>query len=81
MIRQQSVARRSRATKGWLACARGGMVTADNRDPAGGRRLRNWGEGLRIGHLWADEALRIVAHAPVQEDPALFCAADKLTFP
>src|SRR5437762_2298070 len=63
--------------------AQGGMVTADNRDlnrPRDPQRAywvdaRTWEECLRIGHLMADEALRIVNDAPRQEDPTLFCDA------
>jgi hypothetical protein len=69
--------------------AQGGMITADNRDlqqprdPVRGywNDLRTWEECLRIGHLMADEALRIAANAPLQADPALTCAALKVTFP
>jgi hypothetical protein len=61
--------------------AQGGMVTADNRDPKGGRDIRTWDECLRIGRLLADEALRIVADAPLQENPPLFCTATTVTFP
>lgn len=64
--------------------ALGGMVTADNRDPtdpSGSRQFRTWEECVRIGHLLADEALRIVADAPLQEDPVLFCAAATVRFP
>ena len=59
--------------------AQGGMVTADNRTAAG--ELRSWAECTRIGHLLADEALRLVRDAPVQTTPKLFCAAKALTFP
>ena len=64
--------------------ALGGMVTADNRDradPSGTRQFRTWEECVRIGQLLADEALRIVAGAPLQEDPALHCAATTVSFP
>ncbi|MFO0957221.1 MAG: hypothetical protein U0800_07100 [Isosphaeraceae bacterium] len=62
--------------------AQGGMVTADNRDldrpPRDPQRAywddsRSWDECLRIGHLMADEALRIVGDAPEQADPGLAC--------
>jgi len=53
--------------------APGGMVTADCRGP-NGKDGRTWGECSHIGHLLADEALRIVGSAPVQEDRALHCA-------
>ncbi|MFM1920715.1 MAG: hypothetical protein RLZZ303_2349, partial [Candidatus Hydrogenedentota bacterium] len=69
--------------------AQGGMVTADNRDydkpRPGGVGMwddaRVWEECLRIGKLLADEALRIVADAPVQESPVLYCARRGVTFP
>jgi hypothetical protein len=73
----------------FLNSAQGGMVTADNRnldqprDPlrAYWNDARTWEECLRIGHLMADEALRIVKDAPVQRDPALFCGAMTVRFP
>ena len=69
--------------------AQGGMITADNRnldqprDPLKGywNGSRTWDECLRIGHLMASEALRIVKDAPVQSDPALFHQAAKVAFP
>jgi hypothetical protein len=64
----------------FLNSAQGGMVTADNRRPDG-REARDWPECQRIGRLLADEALRIVAGAPVQQDPKLFCAARTVEFP
>ena len=60
--------------------ALGGMVTADCRGPDG-RDVQTWGECTRIGHLLADEAIRIVADAPIQEDPVLFCGATTVDFP
>jgi hypothetical protein len=60
--------------------ALGGMVTADNRTEKG-KDARTWEECVRIGELLASEALRIVEKAPVQEDPALFCAAETIHFP
>lgn len=56
----------------FMNSAQGGMVTADNRTPDGGER-RTWEECQRIGHLLADEAHRIVRHAPLQTDPVLGC--------
>lgn len=56
--------------------AQGGMVTADNRAPDGDQEV--WEECVRIGELLADEALRIAADAPVQNDPALSCASRKI---
>jgi hypothetical protein len=69
--------------------AQGGMVTADNRDldrPRDARRAvwddtRRWEECLRIGHLMADEARRLIEDAPVQEDPTLFCDSIAVRFP
>lgn len=55
----------------FMNSAQGGMVTADNRGANRDQDLRQWSECLRIGRLLADEALRIVAAAPVQEEPAL----------
>jgi len=69
--------------------AQGGMITADNRDldrPSDAQRgywhdSRTWDECLRIGNTLADEALRIVREAPVQENPTLFCGSIDVTFP
>ncbi len=69
--------------------AQGGMITADNRLPvkpgdegrANPRDSRTWEECLRIGHTMADEAVRIVEKAPLQNDPALFCGAIQIRFP
>ncbi|MES2789731.1 MAG: hypothetical protein V4719_08925 [Planctomycetota bacterium] len=69
--------------------AQGGMVTADNRDldkpRDGGRAVwndsRTWEECLRIGHLMADEAQRIVKDAPVQKNPKLVCESLDVKFP
>ncbi len=69
--------------------AQGGMITADNRqlenvkDAARGYwgDSRSWDECLRIGHTMASEALRIVAHAPVQSHPALTCKTLQVEFP
>jgi hypothetical protein len=65
------------------------MITADNRDLSQPRDLlrgywndaRTWNECLRIGHLMADEAQRIVKDAPVQKAPALSCRALDVRFP
>jgi hypothetical protein len=64
----------------FMNSAQGGMVTADNRLEKGGD-ARTWDECLRIGHLLADEAMRIVQDAEVQATPHLFCAARKLVLP
>ena len=69
--------------------AQGGMITADNRNLNEPRDLlrgywtdsRTWDECLRIGHLMADEALRIVKDAPLQRDPGLFCTSVNVRFP
>jgi hypothetical protein len=69
--------------------AQGGMVTADNRNltqPRDQQRAywndsRTWEECLRIGHLMAVEALRIVKDAPDQKDPTLFCDSIVVRFP
>jgi hypothetical protein len=61
--------------------AQGGMITADNRNldrPKDSLRgywndSRTWDECLRIGHLMADEALRIVGDAAEQRAPRLIC--------
>jgi len=63
----------------FLNGAQGGMVTADNRSAEGDMEV--WEECVRIGELLADEALRIIADAPVQENPTLLCAARNLTLP
>jgi hypothetical protein len=60
--------------------AQGGMVTADNRLP-GGKEARSYEECIRIGHLLADEALRIVEKAPEQKSPKLLCDARTISFP
>ena len=57
--------------------AQGGMVTADNRDvPEDTESM--WKECVRIGELLADEALRIISDAPVQSEPGVFCASERL---
>jgi len=63
----------------FLNSAQGGMVTADCRGPDG-KDVRTWDECVRIGNLLADEALRIVADAPVQKDPTLFCGSTTVEF-
>ena len=60
--------------------ALGGMVTADCRGP-NGKDMRTWAECIRIGELLADEALRIVADAPIQEKPKLACYNTTVRFP
>lgn len=69
--------------------AQGGMITADNRDlekPKDALRgywddKRTWEECLRIGRTLADEALRLVAEAPVEADPSLVCRSLTVTLP
>jgi hypothetical protein len=73
----------------FMNSAQGGMITADNRDLSKPRDplraywedARTWEECLRIGGLMADEALRIIAGAPLQEKPVLYCAAMNVTLP
>lgn len=60
--------------------AQGGMVTADCRGEDG-EDVQTWDECIRIGNLLADEALRIVKDAPLQKEPSLFCASERLSFP
>lgn len=60
--------------------AQGGMVTADNRREFG-KEANDWIECTRIGELLADEALRIIAEAPTQNDPQLFCTSRMIRFP
>jgi hypothetical protein len=76
----ERIAQKGGGTGIFLNGALGGMITADNRD-AQGRSQRTWNECLRIGHLLADESLRIVASAPTQSNPKLFCASRTVTFP
>ena len=69
--------------------SQGGMVTADNRlldkpsDPlkAKWHDARTWGECIRIGHLLASEAERIVKDVEPQRDPGLSCHAQQVKFP
>lgn len=64
----------------FMNSAQGGMVTADNRLP-GGKEANDWNECIRIGDLLADEALRIISDAPVQNSPDLYCTSRTITFP
>ncbi len=59
--------------------AQGGMVTADVRG-ADGTDVQTWDECVRIGELLADEALRIVSGAKVQNEPALLCTNKVVRF-
>lgn len=56
------------------------MVTADCRGPDG-KDIRTWDECVRIGHLLADESIRIIADAPIQKDPKLLCKSTTIEFP
>jgi len=64
----------------FMNSALGGMVTADCRGPDG-KDIRTWEECVRIGYILADEALRIVADAPLQKNPKLFCKSTTIQFP
>jgi hypothetical protein len=64
----------------FLNGAQGGMVTADVR-LADGKEVNTWEECIRIGELLADEALRIIRDAPLQENPPLYCASRTVEFP
>lgn len=69
--------------------AQGGMITADNRlldkprDPvrAYWEDANTWEECIRIGHTMAEEALRLISDAPLQDDPALVCESREVRFP
>ncbi len=60
--------------------AQGGMVTADNRQD-NNKEANDWEECKRIGNLLADEALRLVSEAEIQEDPQLYCTSTQAEFP
>ncbi len=64
----------------FMNSAQGGMVTADVRRDDG-KENNTWEECIRIGNLMADEALRIVENAPVQNDPGLYCTSKTIRFP
>lgn len=64
----------------FMNSAQGGMVTADNRI-ANGKEASDWAECKRNGELLADEALRIIASAPVQKNPDIFCTSKIVEFP
>lgn len=69
--------------------AQGGMITADNRRLDKPRNPvlatweddNTWEECLRIGHLMAVEAQRIIAPAPVQHEPTLHCTRRMVAIP
>jgi len=60
--------------------ALGGMVTADCRGPDG-KDVRTWNECIRIGRLLGDQALNIIADAPIQKEPTLRCNGKTVKFP
>lgn len=64
----------------FMNSAQGGMVTADNRRE-NGKEANDWAECTRIGELMADEALRIIEKAEIQEDPELYCTSETIDFP
>jgi len=64
----------------FMNSAQGGMVTADTRLP-NGKEANDWNECIRIGNLLADEALRIIGPASVQQNPEIYCASKVITFP
>lgn len=74
------IGERTAGTGIFMNSALGGMVTADCRGP-NGKDIQTWDECIRIGSLLADEALRIIADARVQENPILFCANTTIEFP
>ena len=64
----------------FMNSAQGGMVTADNR-LENGEEANDWAECVRNGELLADEALRIINQAEIQENPDLFCVSKTVDFP
>jgi len=58
----------------------GGMVTADNRRE-NGKEANDWEECTRIGHLLADEALRIIEGSEIEADPRLYCTSRTISLP
>ena len=64
----------------FMNSAQGGMVTADNR-LENGKEANDWMECIRIGELMADEALRIIEKADIQEEPDLYCTSRTIDFP
>ncbi len=61
----------------FMNSAQGGMVTADNR-LENGNEANNWEECIRIGELLADESLRIISNAEIQENPKIEIAFQEL---
>ena len=64
----------------FMNSAQGGMVTADVR-LENGKEANDWNECIRIGNLLADEALRIVEPAIIQQNPEIYCASKTIRFP
>ncbi len=64
----------------FMNSAQGGMITADIRG-GDGKENESWDECLRIGHLLADEALRLIANGEVQTDPKVHCLFKNVNFP
>jgi hypothetical protein len=64
----------------FMNSAQGGMVTADNRTE-NGKEASDWAECVRNGELLADEALRIIGGAEVQENPDIYCDSKIVEFP
>ena len=60
--------------------ALGGMVTADVRGPDG-KDKQTWSECRRIGHLLADEAMRIIYDTAEQKNPKITCSWKNVTLP
>ena len=60
--------------------ALGGMVTADVRGPDG-KDKQTWSECRRIGHLLADEVMRIVNNTAEQKNPKITCTWKNVTLP
>jgi hypothetical protein len=75
----ERIAEKGGGTAIFINGAQGGMVTADVRGPDG-KDVQTWEECGRIGELLADEALRIVSSAPIQQEPALFCTNKTVQF-
>jgi len=64
----------------FMNSAQGGMVTADTR-LGNGKEANDWAECVRNGELLADEALRIISEAKVQENPDIYCTSKVVEFP
>ncbi|NQU52549.1 MAG: hypothetical protein HQ522_08415 [Bacteroidetes bacterium] len=64
----------------FMNSAQGGMVTADNR-LKNGKEASDWAECVRNGELLADEALRIIGSANIQQNPDIFCTSKVVEFP